>query len=220
MNSLDKEKLRTFVHEANVSGRYVEGMLLAHFIICIVVVTMGINADLTIICFSPFILSSIGIYLSALKTKPTQVKKLNLLIGLSGIILSITCIIACFLMVSYPKNVVWIGASSLIFLNLMIVLAMAFLSMRCVRRSKKASPASILGASLISLSASFGAVLGIWLSRNIDMDIKQILSLAFAFLSCVFSIFFIGIMRYYYGNVLERMDSKPQARNDHPNFQQ
>lgn len=195
-----KDKIEKFVNYGNkVSDDTVKTLALGQVLAVLIVVGMSYDYKSSFISVIPFTLLAFIFYFLFTKTNKDK-KQIFLFIGIEAIIISFTLQVGCFFAIEpmqRDKKIVLI--SCLILANLFIPLIMILISKLMINRKRELPPAATAGA--IAPFAALGTVFAKIDRSNSSNNFHILL----AFLACIFLVFHIYFIKYYYAKKLEKI---------------
>lgn len=202
MLKLNLTMTQKFVAEVTPTHMTIETILGFSAIASFVAIAISHDSNFSFDALFPFMITSIILYIVTLRTKTHHIKRLHLLSGLSGLLMSLTCMCACLVIVPlrWPETFKW-------FLIVLVadIAGIGYVFFRTMRlvyaRSNVVPIVGTIGIGAISCGIALGKVF----SKRIDADFHTVAMVCFAIFSWVFSFFFVGIMRYHYIKKLEKL---------------
>lgn len=205
MKKYDTQAIKNFIYSSIFTTKFVETIVIMQIIACFIAFLFTYNQQLVIALLSPLALCSAIIYIFASKTNAADVKRINLLIGLSGIVATITCIISSVLIMHMDNIVLVKTLITLCLINITIMFFMVLHARAAVNPTVKKHYVS--GAFFTALTA-LGFPIGKVILHSKGSDIHFAIMLLFMAFSLFFSITFVSIMRYHYAKILEKIENE------------
>lgn len=205
MKKYDIQAIKNFVYSSNFTTKFVETIVIMQIVACFVAYIFTYNQRLIITLLSPLALCSSIIYILASKTKAADVKRINLLIGLSGIIATITCIVSAVLIIPMETMVIVKATVALCLLNIIVMIFIVLHARGVVKATTKKY---YISGALFTSATIFGFTLGKQILRSQDNNISLAIVLLFIAFSIFFSITFVCMMRYYYAKILYKIENE------------
>lgn len=208
MKNYDIQAMKQFVYSSVFTTTIVETIVIIQIAACFLAYIFTYNQPLIVALLSPLALCSVAVYILALKTKADDVKRIHLLIGIAGIIATITCIISSVLIIPMEKSTL---IKCLIALCLVNIMMMFFCFLHAHGVVKVKTKKYYMRGTVVFLACSSGLVLGKNIFYAKRGDIPFAIALLFIGFSIFFSVTFVFIMRYYYAKILEKIEKEERS---------
>ncbi len=202
MAKLNVTMVQKFVFESKPTLMQIETILGCSGVAAFVAIAISYNSNFAFLMLLPFMLAAFVLYIVTWRTKTFQLMQLHLLSGLSGLLMSLTCMCACLVVVPID----WSNVLKWFLIMLVADLSgIAYGFFRAMRYAYARSNFLPLVGTISASVISSGAAVGRAFSRGLDVDLLIVILVGFAVFSWAFSFFFIEIMRYHYAKALEKL---------------